>query len=93
MQATIKAVTVSVNYIERKKWSVKLLSVETRKNGTLYWRVRATVATSDPTELLYRKAVLVAAKHRVPFIYNIRHGMNITEEEKDLLEKYDVVVS
>ncbi len=92
MPGTIKAVTVSVNYIERKKWSVKLLSVETRKDATLYWKVRATVATSEDKDLMLLKASDVAIHHGIPFIVNRRNGDNLNDEDTQTLNKYGVAV-
>ncbi len=92
MQPTIKAVTVSVNYIERKKWSVKLLSVETGKDATLYWKVRATVDTSEDKKLMLKKAKGIAVKQGIAFIYDIRNGMICTETDKVILNNYGVAV-
>lgn len=92
MSHTIKAVTVSRNCYERKKWSVKLLSVETRKSGVKWWKVRAHAATNEDYNLMIAKGGMIASQQGIPLIVNIRNGVNLSEGDKITLSKYGVAV-
>lgn len=92
MKQTIQAVTVSKNYLERKRWCVKLLSIETRKSGEKWWKVRATVATSENHDLMVSKAGLIAAQQGIPYIPDVYNGYNLTIGCKEELSKYGVTV-
>ena len=89
MSKTIKAVTVTKDYLNRKIWVVKLLSVFNRKDGTPYWYVKQTI-DSDPDKItMQHRAVHYAIEKRVAYIFGIKHGHNLTENHKAILHVYE----
>ncbi len=52
------AITVSQNYLERKKYSIKFLSVGKRVTNTPFWFVRHTGETNTDRDMLEDKDVL-----------------------------------
>lgn len=92
MKKKVIAITVSQNYLERKKYSIKHLIVAYRKNGEAFWFCQQVGVTSVDREELECTAKKVSVLTWIPYILDIRHGDKIIETEKNILKKYGVVV-
>ena len=91
MSKAIKAVTVTKDYLNRKIWVVKTLAVFIRKNGTPYWYVK-NIIDSDPNELtMLSRALHYCVEKRLPFVVKVKHGQNVTEQQKGILETFELV--
>ncbi len=86
------AITVSQNYLERKKYSIKLLSVGKRITRTPFWFVQHTGETDTDRDMLEDKALWYSTANLVPYIVDVRHGDNVTKNHKEILKKYGVSV-
>ena len=92
MQKKVCAVTVSKNYLDRTKYSIKYLMIGKRKTDVPFWFVRNVGETGfDPT-VLTGKAYHYSYKYDIPFFPHIRHGECVTEAQKATLKKYGVTV-
>ena len=92
MTKKICAVTVSQNYIERSKYSIKYLMVGQRKCGQPFWYVRHVGETGFGRVVLEDKAIAYGHKHAMPYLLDIRHGDNVSLFDKAILKKYGVAV-
>ena len=89
MDQKIKAVTVTKDYLNKKIWVVKLLSVFNRKDGTPYWRV-AKVIDSDPDYMTASNHALhYCIEKKVAYVASVKHGQNLTELHKEILAVFD----
>ena len=89
MSKTIKAVTVTKDYLNRKIWVVKLLSVFNRKDGTPYWYV-AKVIDSDPDYLtMVNRGLHYCIEKRVAYVANVKHGQNLSDIDKACLKVFE----
>ena len=92
MKLNITAVTVSMNYLERKKYSIKYLVIAYSKTGKAMWKVRHVGATGFDKTALQGDAFQYAFKNNVPYVRDVRQGQFITAEHKAQLKKYGVAV-
>lgn len=90
MITKIQAVTVSKNYLDDRKWSIKYLTIGTRKNGSHFWHVRITGETGFDKTILQGKAFRGAYENSIPYIDNIRDGEGITLAQELKLKKHGV---
>ena len=91
MPKTIKAVTVTRDYLNRWVWVVKTLAVFNRKDGTPYWYVTQTI-DSDPNELtMLSRALHYCVEKGVAFVSDVKHGQDLTDEHKGILKVYDML--
>ena len=92
MKKKICAVTVSQNYLERKKYSIKYLTIGKRKCGNAFWFVRHVGTTSIFREGLEQSTIRYGFKNNIPYIVDVRHGDNVSKEHRIILKKYGVTV-
>lgn len=88
----VDAITVSVNYLERKRYSIKLLYIGYRKSGKAFWFVRHVGMTDSNRDFLIQGALKLAKEHDIPFIPDIRHGESVTPDQKVFLIQRGVAV-
>jgi len=86
------AVTVSKNYLERTKYSIKYLTIGKRKTDVPFWFVRHVGETGFDKTVLTGKAFKYGYANRIPYFHDIRHGQSVTETQKVMLKKYGVAV-
>ena len=92
MTKKVCAVTVSQNYLERKKYSIKYLFVAYRQTGESFWFVRHVGETGLDKIVLTKKAIHYSFKNNIPFMVDIRHGQSLNENQIRSLKKYGVAV-
>ncbi len=92
MNQQIAAFTVSKNYLERKKYSVKYLKISTRKDGIKVWSVSYVGIPYESVHERRKFAHVLAEKYGLPFFDNIMHGKPLTIGQKNTLQDYGVAV-
>jgi len=92
MKKSICAVTVSQNYLERKKYSIKYLTIGNRKCGNAFWFCRHIGKTGIARDDLEREAIHIAYKNRIPYFADVRHGDNVSQAHRVKMKKYGVAV-
>jgi len=92
MKKVICAITVSMNYIDRKKYSIKYLSIGKRKSGGAFWYVRHVGKTGVDRVILEADAIDESYKYNVPYIDEIRHGETVSHKDMKILKQHGVAV-
>lgn len=87
-----QAITVTRFYLDKKKWCIKWLTVEYRKDGIPYWFVRAHLIRDGDKYTSVIQALKIANDLNIPYIPNINKGMNLTKKHIAVLKKYSVIV-
>ena len=88
----INAITVSINYLDHKLWSVKYLSIGQRKSGQAFWFVRHVGQTGIIKGICVGTALKISLERGIPYFSEVRHGDPITDSQKKCLKKYGVAV-
>ncbi len=92
MKQPIVAFTVSKNYLEPKKYSVKYLKISTRKDGIRFWSVSYVGMPYESVDERRKFAHVLAEKYGLPYFDNIMHGKHLTIGQKITLRDYGVAV-
>ena len=92
MMKKVCAITVSKNYLEKTKYSIKYLTIGKRKSDVPFWFVRHVGETGFDATVLQGHALQFAHKNGIPYIAHVRHGDCITVSQKEILKKYGVAV-
>lgn len=92
MSKKICAITVSKNYLDGRKWSIKYLMIGKRKTEIPFWFVRHIGETGVDKVELTGTALQYAFKNNIPYFVNVRHGECVTTYQKNRLRKYGVTV-
>ena len=92
MKKIVCAVTVSKNYLERTKYSIKYLTIGKRRTDVPFWFVRHVGETSVDSVMLTGIALKYAYDNNIPFFRNVRHGECVDVDQQKRLKKYGVAV-
>ena len=92
MRQPVVAFTVSSNYLERKKYSVKYLRISTRHDGIKCWSTYYVGIPSESLDERRKFAKELSLKYGLPYFDDVTQGKPLTIGQKITLQDYGVAV-